>query len=66
LKLLDFSNCSVLQEKVQVIPFANLVALHPSIAAEWNWLAAEYISKACHSFRHWQEATVVKNGIIIE
>ncbi len=38
----------------QAMPHANLAALCPSITAEWNWLAAEYVYctyKTCPSFR---------------
>ncbi len=41
-------------------------ALRPSIAAEWDWLAAEYIQKTCCSFRNYQEAAAVKNGAFME
>jgi hypothetical protein len=47
---MDFSFWHVLQTKVWVIPFANLDALHLSIAAEWYQLMAEFACKACRSF----------------
>ncbi len=50
-KSLDFSICSVLQAKVKATPHSNLASLHQSIAVEWDWLAAAYIRKTCHSFR---------------
>jgi hypothetical protein len=33
--------------EVQETPYANLTALHPSIATEWDQLEAEYIRKTC-------------------
>jgi hypothetical protein len=36
----DLSTSSILQPKGQAMPYANLVALHQSLAAEWDWLAA--------------------------
>jgi hypothetical protein len=43
--LQDFSICSVLKGKVQSMPYTDLADL--SIAAEWDWLEAEYIRKTC-------------------
>ncbi len=33
--------------QVLVTPHANLDALHTSIAAEWDWLAVEYVRRTC-------------------
>ncbi len=63
---LDFAIWHVLQTKGQAMPHANLDALRPSIIVELDRLAAEYIRKACRSFRRRQEATVAKNGAFIE
>jgi hypothetical protein len=63
---LDFAIWHVLQTKGQAMPHANLDALRPSIIVELDRLAAEYIRKACRSFRRRQEATVAKNGTFIE
>jgi hypothetical protein len=58
----DFSIWCILLVKVQVTPHANLDALRPSIAAEWDQPATEYIHKTCSSFRHHLEAVVAKNA----
>jgi hypothetical protein len=51
LNSLDFSTGSVLQPKSQARPHADLPALCPSVAAEWDQLAAVQIRKTCRSFR---------------
>jgi hypothetical protein len=56
LNSLDFSVSRVLQAKDQATLHSNLAALFLSIAAEWDWLAAVYISKTCCSFRHCHSA----------
>jgi hypothetical protein len=58
LNLLDFSTWHALLWKGQVMSQA--------IAAEWDWLAAEYICKTCRSFHHRLEAIMAKNGAFIE
>ncbi len=50
LNLLDFSIWRVLQWKSLATTQANLNALCPSIAMDWDWLAAVHISKNRHSF----------------
>jgi hypothetical protein len=45
LNSLDFLTGSVLQPKSQATPHADLAALRPSIAAEWDRLAAVQILK---------------------
>jgi hypothetical protein len=42
---LDFDTRHVLQAKAQARPHANFAALHPSVAAEWDRLAAVQIRK---------------------
>jgi hypothetical protein len=59
---LDLSIWSILQAKVQVTPQPIWPPLRSSIAAEWYWLAAEYIRKTCHLFCHSQETVRAKNG----
>jgi hypothetical protein len=66
LKSLDFSVCSILQAKSQATPHTNLDSLHPSIAVEWDWFAAEYIHKTCCSFRPRRQTVVQKNEVEIE
>ncbi len=61
LKLVDFSICSVLQPKGQATPHANLVALRPSIAMEWDQLAAVKIRRTCRCFRRRRKAIAEKN-----
>jgi hypothetical protein len=51
LNSLDFSTGSVLRPKGQAMPHANFAALRPSVAAEWDRLAAVQIRKTCRSFR---------------
>ncbi len=50
LNSVDFSIWSVLQPKGQFMTHTNLVALCPSIAVEWDRLAAVYTRKTCCSF----------------
>jgi hypothetical protein len=64
--LQDFSICSVLQVKVQVMSNANLAALRPSIAMEWDRLVVEYIHKTCRSFHSYHKAVANKNEVQIE
>jgi hypothetical protein len=66
LKSLDFSIFSILQAKSKATPHTNLDSLRPSIAVEWDWLAAEYIHRTCRLFRHFQQAVVQKNEVEIE
>ncbi len=40
-----------LRPKGQATPQANFMALRPSVAAEWDRLAAVQIRKTCRSFR---------------
>ncbi len=47
---LDFSIPCVLQAKVQATPHSYLVALRPTIATEWDPLAAVHMSESCRSF----------------
>ncbi len=49
-----------LQAKVLATTYSNLDTLCQSIAALWVRLAAEYIHKICHSFRHCWEAMAKK------
>jgi hypothetical protein len=54
----DFFISSVLQPKGKAIHHANLADLRPSIATEWDWLAAVKIAGlATHS------ATAVKSSL---
>jgi hypothetical protein len=48
---LKFAIWHALEAKVLVMPHSKLDTLCPSIAVEWDWLAAEYISRNCLSFR---------------
>jgi hypothetical protein len=66
LNLLEFAILGGLQVNVLATPHANLDALHPSIAAEWDWLAAEYIRRTCRSFRCRRYAVAKKNEVQIE
>jgi hypothetical protein len=55
-----------LHMKSKATPHTNLDSLHPSIAAEWDKLVAEYICRTCSSFSlHWQ-AVAKKNEVEIE
>ncbi len=47
-------------------PHTNLDSLHPSIAVEWDWFAAEYIHRTCRLFSHCRQAVVQKNEVEIE
>ncbi len=49
LNSLGLSTCSVLQPKGHTMPHANLAALHLSIAAEWDRLAAVLYISAKHA-----------------
>jgi hypothetical protein len=66
LNSLDFSTGSVLQQKGQATSHANLVALCPSIAEEWDRLVEVYIRKTCCSFRHRCLSVAKKNEVKIE
>jgi hypothetical protein len=66
LNAVDFSICSILQPKDQSMPHANLATQRPSIAAEWDWLAAVQILKTCLKFRRPQEAATKKNYVCTE
>jgi hypothetical protein len=52
LEFVDFAIWCFLQAKVLAMPHSNLAALHPSIAMEWDWLAAVHIPKTCCFFHH--------------
>ncbi len=61
LNQLDFTIWRVLQAISQASPHTNLDSLRQSIAAEWDWLAAEDICKTYCSFCHcWQTVTMNK------
>jgi hypothetical protein len=47
LEFTGLPNQQRLQPKGQATPHANLAALRPSIALEWDWLAAVHLSKNC-------------------
>jgi hypothetical protein len=52
---LDFAGLldwSFLRTKGQATPHANLAALRPSAASEWDRLAVVQIRKTCRSFCH--------------
>jgi hypothetical protein len=63
---LDFSTGSVLRPKGQAMPHANFATLCPSVAAEWDWLAAVQIRKTYRSFRRRRYAVAKKNEVKIE
>jgi hypothetical protein len=63
LNSLDFSIWRILQGKGQAKTNANLSALFPSIAAEWDRLAAVYICKTGRSFRSHHSAAAEKNYV---
>jgi hypothetical protein len=63
---LDFSIWSVLQEKVQAMPYTSLVTLRWSITRQWNRMSLAYVCQTCRSFRRHLEAVVAKNGSYIE
>ncbi len=60
-----FSTCSILQAKVQVMPHGNLAVLRPSIAIEWDPLAAEYIRKAFRLFYRSAKLSLIKMKFIL-
>jgi hypothetical protein len=45
------------------IAHAYLDTLCPSIAAEWDWLAVEYIRKTCRSFCRHRGVVAKKNEV---
>jgi hypothetical protein len=66
MNLLEFAIWRVLQVKVLAMPHADLDALRPSIDAERDWLAAEYIRRTCRSFYHRWYTVTKKNEVYIE
>jgi hypothetical protein len=61
----NFSTCSILQAKVQVMPHGNFSVLRPSIAIEWDPLAAEYIRKAFRMFHRAAKLSLIKMKFIL-
>jgi hypothetical protein len=66
LNSLDFSTGSFLQAKGQAMPHTNLAVLCPSVAVDWDRLAAVKISRTCRSFRRRSLAVAKKNEVKIE
>jgi hypothetical protein len=62
---LDFYIWSALQEKVQVTPHANLVALHQSVTKGWDHQLPTYICQTYYFFRSCLEAVMAKNASIL-
>jgi hypothetical protein len=59
LNLLEFAIWRFLQVRFLAMPHVSLDALRPSIDAERDWFAAEYIRRTCRSVYH-RRYTVIK------
>ena len=66
LQLLDYHNCTRIEEQACAVPHSNMGSIIADVNQHWNQVTAADLKKVCSIFRSRIEAVIGANGGIFE